>query len=53
MAADFVPLDGNLLSVVDQRTGIVYNIPNFCINEPVYVKEFLDPEKVDLKIIRV
>jgi hypothetical protein len=39
-SANLVALDGCLKCVVDPYTGIVYNIPNYCITDPVYKKQF-------------
>jgi len=38
--ANLVALDGNLKCIVDPYTGVVYNIPNFCITDPIYKKQF-------------
>lgn len=39
-SANLVALDGCLKCVVDPYTGIIYNIPNYCITDPVYKKQF-------------
>ena len=32
-------LDNSIKTIVD-HSGIIYNIPNFMINDPLYIKEF-------------
>jgi hypothetical protein len=39
--------------IVDTATGVVFNVPNFCINDPYFKKEFLKPEEVPEKILSV
>ena len=50
-------LDNCIRNVVDQQ-GNVYNVPNFLINDPVYIKEFekekkdkVKEEKYDVKLV--
>ena len=39
--------------IVDTASGVVFNLPNFCINDPFYKKEFLKAEEVPEKILEV
>jgi hypothetical protein len=48
-----VCLEGNLKCVVDTNSGLVFNIPNFCINDPLFKKEYLHAEEVPEKILNV
>jgi hypothetical protein len=48
-----VCLDGNMKCIVDTASGVVFNLPNFCINDPYYKKEFLKPEEVPEKMLAV
>ncbi len=44
--AGLVCLDGNMKCLVDTASGCVFNIPNFCINDPLFKKELLIDEQV-------
>ncbi len=48
-----VCLEGNMKCIVDSNSGAVFNIPNFCINDPLFKKEFLVAETVPEKNLSV
>ena len=55
-AAGLVLLDEKLKCVVDPYTGEVYNIPNFCITDPVtkkIVKTDIEEKKIKIQLIHV
>ena len=52
-AASLVLLDGKLKCVVDPYTGEIYNIPNFCISDPVYKKIIKKDTVVEEKLIKI
>lgn len=39
--------------VVDSNSSRIFNVPNFLINEPLWIKEYHDPEKVPEKILNI
>jgi hypothetical protein len=48
-------VDGSIRCVVDVRTGTIFNIPNFCITDPVFEKNFeeLENKNIEEKAITV
>jgi len=54
-----VALDGNLRCLVDPYNGTVYNIPNYCITDPTYKKNYnkenlnKEEKKINLELIYV
>lgn len=48
-------VDGNIRCVVDVKTGTIFNVPNFCITDPVFEKIFeeLDNKTLEAKPITV
>lgn len=50
--AKLMPVEGSLKLIAD-IDGNIFNIPNFCINDPLFVKEYkVDDNKVD-KLVEV
>lgn len=41
MSANLIALDGNIRCVVEPNSGNVFNIPNFCISDPIYKKNII------------
>lgn len=39
--------------IVDQTSGLVFNLPNFIINEPLYKKELINPQNIEEMNINV
>lgn len=50
-----VALDGCMKTIVDMQTGEVYQIPNFCICEPTFVKkleeDIVEEQKLNVYLI--
>ncbi len=51
--AGFVCLEGNMKTVVDTNSTLILNVPNFCINDPYFKKEFAHEEEVPERILNV
>jgi len=51
--AGFVCLENNMKCIIDTNSTLVFNVPNFCINDPLFKKEFNDNIVVEEKIIHV
>ena len=52
-AASLIPLDGRMNCIVDPITGEVFNIPNFCICDPLYKKIIKKDENFEETIIKI
>ena len=53
MNAELTPLDDRINVVVCQNTGAIFNIPNFCINDPLLKKEFKQKEETQEKQVKL
>ena len=46
-------LGDNMKCLVEASTGYIFNVPNFCINYPVIIKEISDISNCEEKLINV
>jgi uncharacterized ubiquitin-like protein YukD len=53
ISANLVALDGNIKCVVDPYSGAIFNIPNFCIGDPLFKRKIYDNLPKAEKIIKV
>ena len=46
-------IDGNMKCVVDSNSAKVFNVQNFCINEPLWIKEYCNPESITKQMLSI
>lgn len=51
--AQMACLDSTMQMIVDLNTGNTFKIPNFCINDPLYKREFVNVEVKEEKLLNV
>jgi hypothetical protein len=50
IAAELQCAGENMRCIADSNTGLLFNVPNFCISDPIFEKDFTTVQKKELLI---